>query len=61
MWRFLTSWFKHKFEEDKGYFDPLTDIEDTVRRYENEQHERAMNAPIKKETLDEELRRKGLI
>ena len=36
-------------------------IEDTVRRYENEQHERAMNAPIKKETLDEELRRKGLI
>tara|TARA_Y100001958_G_C20921198_1_gene335403 strand:+ start:446 stop:631 length:186 start_codon:yes stop_codon:yes gene_type:complete len=61
MWNFLTSWFKNKVEEDKGYNDPFTEMIETKRQYENEQHEKAMKAEIKRETLDEELRRKGLI
>ncbi len=60
MWNFLTSLFKNK-QEDKGYNDPFTEMIEMKRQYENEQHEKAMKAEIKKETLDEELRRKGLI
>jgi hypothetical protein len=29
--------------------------------YKNEQHKKAMKAPINKENLDDKLRRKGLI
>ena len=42
MWNFLTSWFKNKVEEDKGYNDPFTEMIETKRQYENEQHEKAM-------------------
>ena len=48
-------------QEDKGYNDPFTEMVEMKRQYENEQHEKAMKAQIKKENLDEELRRKGLI
>ena len=60
MWNFFTSWFKNK-QEDKDYNDPFTEMVEMKRQYENGQHEKAMKAEIKKETLDEELRRKGLI
>ena len=48
MWNYITSWFKNKVE-DKGYDDPLTEMQEVKRQYQNEQHEKAMKAPIDKE------------
>jgi len=62
MWKYITSWFKDTVEDNpnKSYY-PFVEMEETRTKYKNEQHEKAMKAPIKKENLDEELRRKGLL
>jgi len=58
MWNFLTSWFKNK-QEDKDYNDPFTEMVEMKRQYENEQHEKAMKAEVKKEDPSDAIRKAG--
>jgi len=52
--------FKKKVKEPFYHPYPINEL-NTLREYEDEQHEKAMKAETKTERLDEELRRKGLI
>jgi hypothetical protein len=44
-----------------GFIYPYSEMHGVREQYKNEQHERAMKAPIRKTMSPEEMRQKGLI